>query len=125
MGFDSTNMATNGVPTQLLPSPLGASAYQRAFSATASPYQSALQATPWLHQGPPQYIMQPQMIPSNMDPNAGIQYSSLMHHLSAQMSHLQLGGVSGTGVCFRSSFNNLPNTTNSSKKMKNYTEYKK
>lgn len=95
MGFDSTNMATNGVPTQLLP-PLGAaSAYQRAFSATGSPYQNALQ-NPWLHQTP-QYIMQPQMIPSNMDPNAALQYSPLMHQLTAQMSHLQLGGVSGAG----------------------------
>ena len=104
MGFDSTNMATNGVPTQLLPSPLGASAYQRAAAYSAaggSPYQNALQAAnPWLHQGPPQYIMQPQMIPSNMDPNtaAALQYSPLMHQLTAQMSHLQLGGVSGAGV---------------------------
>lgn len=101
MSFDSTNLATNGVPTQLLPSPLGASAYQRAFSTTGSPYQNALQAAnPWLHQGPPQYIMQPQMIPANMDPNtaAALQYSPIMHQLSAQMSHLQLGGVSGAGV---------------------------
>lgn len=97
MGYDSTNLATNGVPTQLLPSPLGAaSAYQRAFSATGSPYQNALQANPWLHQAP-QYIMQPQMIPSNMDPNAALQYSPLMHQLTAQMSHLQMGGVSGAG----------------------------
>ena len=96
MGYDSTNLATNGVPTQLLPSPLGAAnaAYPRAFSATS--YQNAIQANPWL-QGPPQYIMQPQMLPSNIDPNTALQYSPIMHQLTAQISHLQLGGA-GVGV---------------------------
>lgn len=96
MTFDSTNLA-NGVPTQLLPSPLGAS-YQR-FSTTAGPYQNL--QNPWIHAQqapPPQYIMQPQMLASNMDPNTAIQYSPLMHQLTAQMSHLQLGGVSAPGV---------------------------
>lgn len=120
MNFDSTNLATNGVPTQLLPSPLAASAaaYQRAaaYSVGAGggghPYghQNALQANPWLavNQAPPPphgyHMLPPQMMPSNMDPNAAaaaaLQYSPLMHQLTAQMSHLQLGGVSGAGVRF-------------------------
>ncbi|XP_046919347.1 uncharacterized protein LOC124499479 isoform X1 [Dermatophagoides farinae] len=97
MGFDSTNLTTNGGVTAMLPSPLSATSYQR-FS---SPYQNPMQANPWMHhQAPqPQYIMQPQL----MDPNAAtaLQFSpALMHQLTAQMSHIQLGGVSGTaGVC--------------------------
>ncbi|XP_075592244.1 uncharacterized protein LOC124499479 isoform X6 [Dermatophagoides farinae] len=93
MGFDSTNLTTNGGVTAMLPSPLSATSYQR-FS---SPYQNPMQANPWMHhQAPqPQYIMQPQL----MDPNAAtaLQFSpALMHQLTAQMSHIQLGGVSGT-----------------------------
>lgn len=98
MTFDSTNMTPNGV-TAMLQSPLGATSYQR----FPSHYQNSLQANLWMPQAQPQYIMPSQMIPSNMDPNtAALQYASpLMHQLTAQMSHLQLGGVSGTGVnCF-------------------------
>lgn len=94
MTFDSTNMTPNGV-TAMLQSPLGATSYQR----FPSPYQNSLQANLWMPQAQPQYLMPSQMIPSNMDPSA-LQYASpaLMHQLTAQMSHLQLGGVSGTGV---------------------------
>jgi hypothetical protein len=50
-----------------------------------------------------QYIVQPhamaQMIPSGLDPNT-LHFSTLMPQLTAQMSQIQLSGVSGASVCF-------------------------
>ena len=94
--YDSSTISQNGVTTQLMPSAM--SQYQRTYSTPVSAaYPTALQ-TSWMHpQAATQYIVQPhmaQMIPSGLDPNT-LHFSSLMPQLTAQMSQIQLSGVSG------------------------------
>ncbi len=85
--------------------PSAMSSYQRTYSTPVSAaYPTALQTNPWMHpQAATQYIVQPhamaQMIPSGLDPNT-LHFSTLMPQLTAQMSQIQLSGVSGASVCF-------------------------
>jgi len=98
IAYDSSTLSQNGVATQLMPSAMGS--YQRSYSTPVSAaYPTALQTTPWMHpQAATQYIVQPhamaQMIPSGIDPNT-LHFSALMPQLTAQMSQIQLSGVSG------------------------------
>jgi RNA recognition motif-containing protein len=96
--YDSSSLSQNGVTAQLMPSAM--SSYQRTYSTPVSAaYPTALQTNPWMHpQAATQYIVQPhamaQMIPSGLDPNT-LHFSTLMPQLTAQMSQIQLSGVSG------------------------------
>jgi RNA recognition motif-containing protein len=97
MAYDSSTISQNGVATQLMPSAM--SQYQRTYSTPVSAaYPTALQTSAWMHpQAATQYIVQPhmaQMIPSGLDPNT-LHFSTLMPQLTAQMSQIQLSGVSG------------------------------
>ncbi|XP_076349282.1 RNA-binding motif, single-stranded-interacting protein 1-like isoform X2 [Tachypleus tridentatus] len=90
--YDQPGMTQNGVAAQLM-SPL--SNYSRAYSAHVSNYPFQAGAT-WMP--PPQYIVQSplgysQMVQSSVDPNT-FHYGTLMPHLTAQMSQLQLSGTS-------------------------------
>ncbi|CAG2103998.1 unnamed protein product [Medioppia subpectinata] len=98
MAYDSSTLSQNGVTTQLMPSAM--TSYQRSYSTPVSAaYPTALQTSPWMHpQAATQYIVQPhamaQMIPQGLDPNT-LHFSTLMPQLTAQMSQIQLSGVSG------------------------------
>ncbi|XP_054164010.1 RNA-binding motif, single-stranded-interacting protein 2-like isoform X3 [Oppia nitens] len=97
ISYDGSGLTQNGVATPLMQSAM--SQYQRQYSTPVSAaYPTALQTTPWLHpQAPTQYIVQPhhmaQVIPG-VDPNT-LHFSTLMPQLTAQMSQIQLSGVSG------------------------------
>jgi RNA recognition motif-containing protein len=99
IAYDSSSLSQNGVTAQLMPSAM--SSYQRTYSTPVSAtYPAALQTSPWMHpQATTQYIVQPhamaQMIPSGLDPNTTLHFSTLMPQLTAQMSQIQLSGVSG------------------------------
>jgi len=87
-----------------MPSAMGS--YQRTYQTPVSAaYPTALQTNPWMHpQAATQYIVQPhamaQMIPSGLDPNT-LHFSTLMPQLTAQISQMQLSGVSGASVSSR------------------------
>ncbi|XP_013775371.1 RNA-binding motif, single-stranded-interacting protein 1-like isoform X1 [Limulus polyphemus] len=88
--YDQSAVSQNGVMTQLI-TPMGN--YQRAYPAPVNTYP-VQPGTTWVHPTP--YIIQPhmtQMIPSSLDPNT-LQYGTLVSHLSAQMSQLQLANTS-------------------------------
>ena len=96
MAYESS-LTQNGVATQMMSSAM--SSYQRPYSTPVSAaYPQALQTSAWMHpQAATQYIVQPhmaQMIPSGLDPNT-LHFSTLMPQLTAQMSQIQLSGVSG------------------------------
>ena len=100
MAYDSSTISQNGVTTQLMPSAM--SQYQRTYSTPVSAAYPQLQTSAWMHpQAATQYIVQPhamaQMIPSGLDPNT-LHFSTLMPQLTAQMSQIQLSGVSGASV---------------------------
>ncbi|XP_022236518.1 RNA-binding motif, single-stranded-interacting protein 1-like isoform X2 [Limulus polyphemus] len=87
--YDQSAVTQNGVVAQLI-TPMGN--YQRAYPSPMTTYPMQ-PGTAWVH---PQYIVQPhmtQMIPSSLDPNT-LPYGTLMSHLSAQMSQLQLTNTS-------------------------------
>ncbi|XP_076361469.1 RNA-binding motif, single-stranded-interacting protein 1-like isoform X5 [Tachypleus tridentatus] len=87
--YDQSAVTQNGVVAQLI-TPMGN--YQRAYPTPMNTYPMQ-PGRAWVH---PQYIVQPhmtQMIPSSLDPNP-LPYGTLMSHLSAQMSQLQLTNTS-------------------------------
>ncbi|XP_076327770.1 RNA-binding motif, single-stranded-interacting protein 2-like isoform X3 [Tachypleus tridentatus] len=86
--YDQPGIPQNGIAAQLM-NPLGN--YPRTYSTHVSNYP--VQAgTTWMHQ--PQYIVQSpvgysQVIQPSLDPNT-LHYSTMVPHLTTQMSHLQL-----------------------------------